>query len=358
MIDLNALNEFKPDIEESAKRWDAFWQGEIIDRPVMMSSCNKLGFVPNPSPSYKLRAFGDIDAIIGETLANASGTYFGGDSIPTFWPSSGADEIAAFCGAKLEWNEANTQDTNWSVPFVENWEDVLPVKIDENNYYWKRMIEFYTKCAEAFRGRILPRSLDFHTNMDLLSAMRGPENLCFDLFDCPELIDAAMENARDVFRKCWETCTKAGEMDKYGYYFEGFSTQGSTAVLACDFICMIGTEMFRRWALPTLEYEAGFVDNVVLHWDGPGALKHYDDIMGIKKIHLISYVPNPTESHLDYIDLYKKIQKNGKAVTIWGETDLIKAAHKELDPQKTVYLHFPRNIDDIMELTVWLTKNT
>ncbi len=357
-MDLKNLKYFKPDIEESAKRWDAFWQGEIVDRPIVMASCCKPGFTPSSWHSYYMRSFGDLDSMINDVLTDAGGTYFGGDSIPTYWPSFGADEIAAYCGAQLEWNEKSSQETNWSVPFVEDWGKSLPLVINEDNYFWKRMIEFYSKCAQKFNGRVLPRSLDFHTNMDLLAAVRGPENLCYDLYDCPEQIDKAMEDAREIFSKSWSACTKAGNMDEVGYYFDGFSTKGSTAVIACDFICMISSEMFKRWALPTMEYEASLIDNVVLHWDGPGALKHYDDIMGIKKIHLISYVPNPTENHLDYLDLYKRIQKDGKAVTIYGNTDLIKTAHRELDPQKTVYVHTPRDIDDSEELLKWMTKNT
>lgn len=357
-INLENLKRFKPNIEQSAKRWDAFWQGELIDRPILLGSHPKDKSKPYHYHTYKERTFGDMDKLTREVLENAENTYYGGDTIATYWPSFGADEISTYCGGKLEWNENSNMDTNWSEPFITDLSAQLPITINENNPNWKRMIEFYGKCVETFKGSVLPRTLDFHTNMDLLLAARGSEQLCIDLIESPELIDRAMEDIRNVFKKCWETCTSAGRMDEFGYYFDAFSSTGSVACVSCDFIAMIGPEMFRRWAMPTMEYEASFIDHVMLHWDGPGALKHYEDLMSINKIHLVSYVPNPFETHLQYLDLYKKVQSRGKAVAFSGSPEMIKQAHKELDPKLTVYMTWPGSIGELDALDEWLIKNT
>jgi len=58
---------------------------------------------------------------------------------------------------------------------------------------------------------------DLHTNMDLIAAIRGPQQLCLDLLDSPELIDRAMTDARSIFREWWSRLVKAGRMDDYGY---------------------------------------------------------------------------------------------------------------------------------------------
>jgi hypothetical protein len=96
------------------------------------------------------------------------------------------------------------------VPFVEDWEKALPLKIREDNPLWKRMLEFYRKAVAKMAGKMLVSLPDFHTNMDLLAAIRGPEKLCIDLIDRPEVIDEAMKSARQVFPVVWNAVTKVG----------------------------------------------------------------------------------------------------------------------------------------------------
>ena len=61
----------KPDLEEAAKRWAAYYAGEIIDRPVVCVTAPRDGCTPAPGLSYRERAFGDIDELVTRTLATA-----------------------------------------------------------------------------------------------------------------------------------------------------------------------------------------------------------------------------------------------------------------------------------------------
>lgn len=357
-LSLDALSAFQPNIAEVAARWDAFWQGEMIDRPVLLSSCPKPGAAYEGGDCYRARAFDPMEPQIERVLYNASQTYYGGDSIPSYFLSFAPDEIAAYCGAEILWPEPGSLETNWVRPFVDDWEKALPLSVDEDNVFYRRMQEFYRLCADRFAGRILTRTLDFHTNMDLLAAVRGSEALCMDLVDCPEAIDRAMEDVGRIFKQCWEVCTRAGRMEETGYYSDCFSASGSIGLLSCDFICLIGREMFRRWALPMMEYESSFFDHVMLHWDGPDALRHFDDMMAMKKLYLISYVPSPGETHLDYIDLYQKVQAAGKAVSVSGTTEQLQQLHRALNPAQTLFSHRSAGIEDTERMTEWLVKHT
>ncbi|HAX95814.1 MAG TPA: hypothetical protein DCY35_04735 [Prolixibacteraceae bacterium] len=64
---------------------------------------------------------------------------------------------------------------------------------------------------------MLINTIDLHSNMDLLSAVRGPERLCTDLIDQPEWIDRAMADARAVFPEVWNAVAKAGRMEERGW---------------------------------------------------------------------------------------------------------------------------------------------
>ncbi|MFC1719326.1 hypothetical protein ACFL6S_37095, partial [Candidatus Poribacteria bacterium] len=278
-------------------------------------------------------------------------------SMPTFGLSFGPDEISVFTGAEFKWSE-DSGNTNWSVPFVEDWEEALPLKLQHDNPLWQRMLEFYRRAAERMAGKMLLASLDLHTNMDLLAGIRGPQRLCMDLLDQPEMIDRAMDDARAIFRELWDATAEAGRMDELGYCHSIYSMEGA-AILQCDFSCMINTEMFRRWVLPALEEEAETVKHVVYHWDGPGALTHTDDLLASAGLHAMSYVPGAGRGgHIDHLDLLKRVQKGGKAVQVNGGPEQIKSMHRELEPEKVYYSTGVGSQAEAEELLNWFVKNT
>ena len=349
--------EFKPDLEEAARRWEAFYAGEIIDRPVICVTAPREGLKRAPGSNYYERVHDNMDDIIERAIISAEATFYGGESVPTFGLSFGPDEIAAFTGAELKWSK-DSGNTNWSVPFVDHWEEALPLQIQEDNPLWQRTLEFYRRAADRMAGKMLLSSLDLHTNMDLLAGIRGPQRLCMDLLDQPEMIDRAMDDSRAIFRYLWAAISEAGRMDEFGYCHSMYSMEGA-AILQCDFSCMIRPEMFRRWVLPALEEEAEIVKHVVYHWDGPGALVHTDDLLASAGLHTMSYVPGTGHGgHIDHLDLLKRVQKGGKAVQANGEPEQIKAMHRELRPEKVYYSTSVGSQAAAEELLDWFVRNT
>lgn len=351
---------FKPDLADAARRWQAFFAGAMIDRPVLCALAPRAGFPPRRAITYRDRVFGDPEAIVAQALANAEATFWGGDAIPNWCPTFGPDEIAVFCGAKLNWS-GDSGDTNWSSPLVEDWERALPLRLNPQQPLWQRMLALYRLAAERMAGKMLLVQPDLHSNMDLLSGLRGPQRLCADLIDFPELIDRAMDDARAIFRELWAEIARAGKMDEHGYCIEPgalYSAEGA-ATLQCDFSYMIGPAMFRRWVLPALEEEAEIVRHVMYHWDGPGALRHTPDLLASRGLHTLSYVPGDNRgSHIDYLDLLKRVQAGGKAVQVWGTPAEIKWMHRELRPEKVLYCTSTGTQAEAEELAEWLVKNT
>jgi hypothetical protein len=208
----------------------------------------------------------------------------------------------------------------------------------------------YARAAELAEGKLLLGSPDLHTNMDLLSALRGPRRLCEDLLDCPELIDEAMVSARAVFPQWWDAFWQAGRIAEVGYR--------PTTTLQCDFSCMVSPAMNRRWIMPALEEEAAICGHVTYHWDGPGALVHTDDLCASKGLAALDYVPGSGHGgHIDYLEMFQGIQAKGKAVSVWGSVDEVKAMHRELRPELTIYHSWAATPAEADALIAWFVEN-
>ncbi|MEI6499914.1 MAG: hypothetical protein WCP21_02685, partial [Armatimonadota bacterium] len=304
---------------------------------------------PMPVWGYKDRVFGTLDGSLRAQLAQAETTYYAGEAVPRLNLSFGPDECSVFCGAQFGWSD-DSGDTNWCVPCIDDWSTDLPLALVEQSPLFQRMLAMYRLAADLGRGKALLTAPDLHTNMDLLAGMRWPQKLCYDLLDCPELIDRAMDDARAVFPKLWDAIWEAGVAD-CGYV--------PTTSLQCDFSCMISPVMFRRWVLPALEEEAAIVGHVTYHWDGPGALVHTDDLVASHGLGALDYVPGTgAGSHVDFLDLFKRVQAGGKGVSVWGSSDEVKLMHRELNPELTIFhtsAASPQEADAVLE---WFVANT
>ncbi len=348
---------FKPDLADAHRRWQAFYHGDLIDRPIVCVTAPRAGFPPAVPTTYYERVHGDMDDIVTRMLANAEATYWGGEAIPSAYLSFGPDEIGVFCGGEFGWS-GDSGDTNWSKPFIADWDSQLPLRLQEDHPLWVRMQSLYRRAADRMAGKMLLHPLDLHTNLDLLSAVRGPQQLCLDLIEQPATIDRAMADARAVFPRMWRAIAEAGRMDEHGYCQTIYAMDGA-AILQCDFSCMMSPAMFRRWVLPALEEEAALVKHAIYHWDGPGALVHTEDLIASRGLHTLSFVPGDGHgTHLDWLDLLRRVQAGGKAVQVWGEPGLMKALHRELRPEKTMYCTTAANQAEADDLLAWFARNT
>lgn len=351
--------EFKPDFEEAKQRWLAFWDQELIDRPCCCIRAPREGVEPVAGPPYMAGAREDFGPIVQRVVDSAATIWWGGEAIPCYTPSFGPDQMAAWLGADLQFDD-DEYGTNWVVACVEDWEDWMTMKLDPNNRWWTRFLSFVRALAEACRGKLLITHVDLHSNMDLLSALRSPQKLCMDLYDIPETIDRVMVAVRALYRPIYEAIYEAGNMGEHGTlgWVQAYHPV-RTNTIQCDFAALIGPEHFRRWVLPALEEEAAYLGHCVYHYDGPECLVHLDDICSVPHLDCIQWTTGARNApFIEWMDLLKQIQAKGKSLWIPCSVEEMKVYHKELKPNMLFYDCWASSEQEGEAALKWLLDNT
>ena len=348
--------KYKPDFARAQKYWDAFWNHELIDRPCTVLIADNSGLQKEMPRLQGVDS--DFNIMIDKYDCYLKSHYFMAECIPGFRPGFGPDQFAGFLGTPIKVDyETNT---SWSEKIVENWQDFLPLKINENDHLLKRMHEF-NKTAEAYcRGKCLLYEIDLHSNIDCLEAMRGAEKLLFDLIDTPDLIEEVMKQVRPLYGKIYDAFGVYGQKDELGRNTcMGLYSRGKTDYIQADFISLLSPDMVRKFVLPAIEEEARFLTNSCFHLDGPGALAHLDDILSIKEIDVVQWLPGAgVKPQHEWPDILHKIQSAGKAVILYGDCELVKQMHKEYKPELVVYYVNAKTLKEAEELLDWLKRNT
>ena len=354
--------KFKPDFAETRAAWDCYWHGECLKRPLVV--------IQTPNPDRPPSGLSDLywnavhrlwDKQFAQMDAWMESTLFLGESVPFMSPDLGASQFAAFFGGNLKFSP-DSRHTNWCDPFVSDWREALPLKIDGENAVWQTIIEYAQRLAEHARGKFLVGMIDLHSNADALAAMRGTQDFCTDLLDCPDLVERAMLDVRRAYAKVYDSIYEAGGMSgetgTIGWI--PFWCEGRFAVIESDFICMVSPETSRRFIIPALEEEASSLDHCVFHLDGAGALPHLNDILSIKKIDAIQWVSGDGQPPMhQWTDVLKKCQEAGKGLQVYDlRFEDIKRLHRELKPDGVVYCPNVRDAAEAREIIKWLERNT
>lgn len=112
--------DFKPDYEAVRSRYLAWWDGALVDRPLVSIYLAKPPDEQVPVPRRQQGSLRDrwLDATYQaeRAYAETANTIYYADALPVRFPNLGPDIFAAFYGCDLQFGEA----TSWSVPFLQD----------------------------------------------------------------------------------------------------------------------------------------------------------------------------------------------------------------------------------------------
>ena len=312
--------ELKPDFETVAARYEAWWEGAIVDRPLVsitypVPEGHRVP-VPEKVHASERERWMDTEHIVERAEAGLRNTVYYADALPVTIPNLGPEVFSAFYGCEMEY----TDRTGWSSPILEDLseESLASLRLDREGFYFEKIVELGDALAEAGKGTFIVGYTDLHAGGDAVAALREPMALAFDMVEQPDRVKAFCDRVAADF------------LEVYDFFHERFSAAGMPSTTWCsatcrgkfhvpsnDFSCMISAPMFEEVFLPGIRRECSHMDRCIYHLDGPGALQHLDALLDTPEIDAIQWVPGAGRDYwADWIDVYQRIQERGKALQI------------------------------------------
>ena len=312
-----------------ASRFEAWWNQEVIDRPIFIGMADSNPARPITS---RVELIDQPEIWTREKMMDAAQFVYTGDAFPMIQIDIGSQPLASIWGGIRE----HGKDTVWTKPVIDDeWEHEPDWVITAENKYWKTAKTLLRYLQEEAPGKFLICSPDWGAAGDLLALLRGSEGLCTDLYLNPEKI----MNAQNRIFGGWEnvfTFLYHNSIPKDAGVCEWLRVWSNTpaTVCACDFSALISTRDFTRFFVPEIEKRAAACGRALYHLDGPDAVKHIDTILEIPEIKAVQFSPPPGEfTALGWIDLFKKIQSKGRSVLIFCPPEEVLTVAEELEPE-------------------------
>ena len=283
-------NRYCENWERIKERFIAWWRHEPIGYPLMrIVAAGKSAHDITPVEAFDNAEDMHLNAAkIVENYRNYCKTHwFLEDSYPAVNIDIGPGSMALYLGSEPGF----ANDTVWFGECIDNWDTFPGIVYDPQNRWWVRHLDM-VRTAKALAGDdFLINIPDLMENLDIISALRGPQNLCYDLLDCPEVIAKAVGKVDELFFTYYDAMYDIvkgadGSSSFTHFYVWG---PGKTAKIQCDFSALMSPGQFREFVLPSLRGQCKKLDNSVYHLDGPDAIKHVPALMEIDKLNALQW---------------------------------------------------------------------
>ena len=327
--------EHIPDWEGRLARQDAFWQCEVLDRPVVVMSAQKPG-PPHPWPKPKSYAshrerWMDTERVVASAVATTRNTDYLGDALPMAWPNLGPELFSAFFGMGMEYSP----DSSWGVPNLTDWSQADQLALDKDNFYWKKLLDMTDALLAAGQGAYYVGITDMHPGGDAIAAFRDPMQLNLDLLDALDDVKRLLARVNQAY------------FEAFDFYYDKLAAAGQAItswpgivstkkwyVPSNDFSCMVSPEMFDDVFLPGIIEECRHMEASIYHLDGPGALRHLDSLLEIPGLNAIQWVYGAGNGRAsDWFHVYQRCQDAGKGIQLWAGTDELDDIVANLRPE-------------------------
>lgn len=321
--------ELCADFPAIARRYEAWWQQAVLDRPIFIGAVNAH---PARPITRRLEVIEQPEAWFAAKHADMLQQHRVGDSLPYIRADFGPVLLGGMLGGAIEFGA----DTTWTHAFInDDWSNAPDWALHDDNRWWVLLQELAQRvCADA-PGRYLLCTPDLGGSGDVLLNLRGSAQLCLDVAEQPQRIAQAVDAIYPAWRKAYMRLYEIALGNGAGIvHWLGLWSNKAYMIPACDFNFMISPRDFERLLLPDIARQAATVGRGVFHLDGPGAARHIEALLDVPDIQAIQFTPGTgTPSALAWVKMFRRIQERGRSVLIICPADEVMEIRRALRPK-------------------------
>jgi len=336
--------EFCEDFPAIARRVEAWWQQELVDRPLFLAQANTR---PDRPITRRLELMDDADAWLAAKLQDMRQLHRVGDTLPHVRVDFGPVLLGSLLGGTREIRS----DTSWTHAFIDDdWSNAPDWTIPDDHPDWLLLQRLTKLVAQDAAGRYLVCTPDLGGSGDVLLNLRGSAQLCMDVVMRPETIQSAIDAIYKSWRQAF-TSLYANTVE-YGagvIHWLGLWSSRPHVVPACDFNALIGPAHFEQLFLPEIARQAETVGRAIFHLDGPDAARHIDALLEVPHIQAIQFTPGAgSPSAIQWLDMLRKIQDRGRSLLIFTPAEEVLELAQSLKPEGlAIFIECPPTPDDL-----------
>jgi len=174
-------------------------------------------------------------------------TQFPGDLIQRFTPAFGIPWMEAIAGCRVMAHPGSL----WAEACLEDIHDRRPICFDPGNPWFMKLIEFTREMVRSARGRFPVAAPQIRGPLDVLAALRTPEQMCIDLLESPDAAASLLCELTDLWIEIGRAVLAILPSFSGGY----MARMGSWApepilTLQNDVSTMLSPDIFRELVLP------------------------------------------------------------------------------------------------------------
>ncbi len=331
--------------------YEKFWKRSNSTRPILNLSYKKDGFTSYREPVSAEEKYLDVSYAYNAFKHAISNMGFLAEGFPMKITDYGPGCLAACIGGSFTLGS----NTIWfdENPIITDWENPPEIKFDEKSELWQKILE--SQRLYASDPDIHFCITDIGGTLDVVAALRGTENLLYDLYDYPDEVKAFTKQVQKEWFKVFDQQLQILRDAKQPYNaWMNIPSSLPWYPLQCDFSYMIAPEHFEEFVLPHITEQVNYMDRSIYHLDGVGEIPHVDMLLEIPKLTGIQWVSGTgAESLLDekWYGLYRKIQDKKKNLvlhlgSIENDMGHMERLIKTLDP-RGVYMNISASSKDV-----------
>lgn len=328
----------KIDEEEARARLRAFWAGGSLGRPALQVCVNvEIPAETWPGPNWTPKER-DLEAswhawVMRQGLASRQ---YLAEAMPGFHVGWGSflTTLAVAAGGDYEYH-----DSAWIIPIPDLYDRPLPV-FDPAHSMVRSLDACFGAVVEVLgdAGFVTPPLM--MDGLSTLSMFRGPDTMCLDMIDKPEMV------------RSWAAALNTLYIDLYEYYYQrlgvgeslcffGPFAEGRSEGVQCDFAVNLSPDMYSEFVAPDLRRVTDYMDFSLYHLDGVCQLRFLDQLAALPKLNGIQWNPETTAGKpSDWIDTFRDIRRRGLVLMIDSAVEEAIAVTRALGPDG-LYFRLP-----------------